>query len=199
MPVASRIRLVMMSMAKWNQVSMQTISHASSEASNADEASDAWFEVFSLRRVIAIWFAVFVLASLIGSSSRNDWLEMFPIAVNCVGLVMAASWTVLYGELRWQRLLKYIGLVVVMAFAGAVLCVELDDVFEIVLITILAAVFGIVPFYLARKFFGWQILHVKSLSAASDFGSQYSIAQIMSWTTFFAVILVIANLTMRKL
>jgi|GEM_PF-5930463 len=157
------------------------------------------FEFRAVRRIVAIWFGVFVVSCLTHGRPYNDVIEICLITVCCVGLVKAAAWTVFYGELTWQRILKFVVVVGLTALLGVFLADEVNDFDELFLAAILGSAVGLVPFFCAKKFLGWRILHPDYELPASETGRQFSIAEIMGWTTFFALLSVIANLVSVKL
>ena len=142
--------------------------------------------------VIAAWFGIFLVVSAIQNHSYG-WRELFQITVSSTGLAMAAAWTVFYRESSARRLMIYAGLVLAMTIFGVSLGTQRGNFGEMTSITLMTATVCPIPLWLTKRFLGWRILHPLDQPVPVSNGRQFSIYEILGWTTCAAVLVVIVN------
>lgn len=149
-------------------------------------------EARAIKRIATVWFLVFLLAcfTLRAISPGSFAVESFAIAMTCVGLTMAVSWTCLYGDFSLRRLLIYLCLVAATTVVGFLVAerrARLTDCLMMLTVLTFAAVVALLPFLALRRFVGLRFTHVDD-PPSDERESQFTIVQAMTWTAFWAVV-----------
>ena len=153
-------------------------------------------ELVFTQRILVVWFVLFALFNQFFSGPYTEFREKlagFALAVNLCGLIGVILWTWLYGKPTFTRLLKCELLIAVVGITSPLFGgIEPDDVFQMLPVLLLVSLAGMIPAWLVRRFLNWRILRSSDEYAPPE--RQFHIGRAMAWTSFIAVILVLARI-----